>query len=343
MRKALNSARNQGSSKKALNSARNQGSSKKALITGIGGFAGSHLAQHLISQKISVSGFVHPNHPSHNLEYLDIKAHLIKCDILDKESVVRNIKNTSFDYIFHLAAFSSPQKSFENPKETLENNILGQLNILETLAKNKSKAKILIIGSSDEYGNAGENNSSVGESVQFNPSSPYAVSKTAQDLLGRQFFLNQKLNVVRVRPFNHIGPMQTTAFVVPAFANQIADLEKKGDGLIKVGNLNVYRDFTDVRDVVKAYLLAVEKGKVGDVYNIGSGKAYKIADILDKLISFSTVKIKIKKDKKLFRKENMVKIICDFSKFKKMTGWEPQIPIEKTLSDTIDYERSRLN
>ena len=316
---------------------------KKALITGIAGFAGSHLAQHLISRKISVSGFIHPDHPIYNLEHLGIKANLIKCDILDKASVDRNLKNTSFDYIFHLAAFSSPQNSFENPKETLENNILGQLNILETLAKNKSKAKILIIGSSDEYGNASEMDSSIDESVQFNPSSPYAVSKVAQDLLGRQFFLNQKLNVIRVRPFNHIGPRQSTVFVVPAFAHQIADLENKGGGIIKVGNLNVYRNFTDVRDVAKAYLLAVEKGKIGDVYNIGSGNAYKIADILDKLISFSTVKIKIKKDKKLFREEHTVKILCDFSKFKKITGWQPQIPIEKTLSDTINYERHRLN
>lgn len=328
--------------KKALNPARNQGYSKKALITGIAGFAGSHLAEYLISKSVSTYGFIHPKHPSNNLEKIEDKLNIIECNILDKNSLLHSLKNNEFDYIFHLAAFSSPPKSFENPKETLENNIIGQLNLLEALAKIKSNAKILVVGSADEYGNIDPKNLPVNESAPLNPASPYAVSKVAQDLLGYQFYLHYNLNIVRVRPFNHIGPRQSPAFVVSAFASRIVHIEKKGGGEIKVGNLGTFRDFTDVRDIVKAYLLALEKCKVGEVYNIGSGKLYKIADILDKLIALSRVKIKIIKDKSLIRLQEISKIYCDFSKFHQATGWEPQIPLKKTLSDTIEYERNKL-
>ena len=314
---------------------------RKALITGIGGFVGGHLTDHLISQKIAVTGFIHPSHHSHNLDNLKKKANLVECDILNKQLIAKKLSN-SFDCIFHLAAFSSPSKSFENSKETLENNILGELNLLEALKKINSKAKILIVGSSDEYGDINHNRL-VNEEFPLNPSSPYAVSKVAQDLLGWQYFLNYGLQIVRVRPFNHIGPGQSTAFVVSAFASRIAQLEKKGGGIMRVGNLDAYRDFTDVRDMVRAYLLALEKGKLGEVYNIGLGKLYKISDIFKKLISLSKVKVKEKQDKTLHRSSDTNKITCDYSKFKKKTNWKPSIPIEKTLSDTINYERERLN
>lgn len=315
---------------------------KKALITGIAGFVGSHLSEHLLSQNIDIYGFVHPKHPQNNLNLQNHKIKVIKCDILDKKSLEQTIKDINFDYVFHLAAFSSPPQSFLNPKETLENNIIGQLNLLQSLVKVSSKAKILIVGSADEYGKVKNENLPIDESVPFAPLSPYAVSKVAQDLLGYQFFLHDKLNIIRVRPFNHIGPRQFKAFVVSAFASQIAALEQKGGGNLKVGNLETWRDFTDVRDIVRAYLLVLEKGKIGDVYNIGSGKAHKIGDILNKLISFSNVKIKIIQDKNLMRPVDIKKIYCDYSKFHKQTGWKPQIPILKTLSDTINYERQLL-
>lgn len=316
---------------------------KKALITGIGGFVGGYLTDYLLSKKISVIGFTHPNHFSPNTEKLKQKIHLIECDVLDKNSVDKYLKNLSLHYVFHLAAFSSPPKSWENPKETLENNIIGQLNILEALAKKKSTAKILIIGSADEYGHVDEKNLPINESTPLNPDTPYAVSKVAQDLLGKQFFLHFGLKIIRVRPFNHTGPGQSTEFVIPAFAKQIAQIEQSGIGEIKVGNLNTYRDFTDVRDMVKAYLLALEKCKFGDVYNIGSGKSYKISDILKKLISLSSTKIKVVRDKKLIRSIDTAKKYCDYSKFHAQTGWKVEIPIEKTLSDTINYERNRLS
>ncbi len=316
---------------------------KKALIAGAGGFVGSHLAEHLLSKKISTFGFVHPNHPSVNLKGIKEKITVVKCDILDKKSILEILKKNKFDYVFHLAAFSSPAESFQNPKETLENNIIGQLNLLESLVKTKSPAKILIVGSADEYKDISEKDLPVDESTPLEPLTPYAVSKVAQDLLGYQFYLHHKLNIIRVRPFNHIGPRQSPSFVVSAFASRIAGIEKKNGGKIKVGNLDTYRDFTDVRDMAKAYLLALEKCRLGEVYNIGSGKAYKIADILNKLISKSTVKIEVIKDKRLFHSKEILKIYCDYSKFHKATDWKPQIPIDKTLSDTIDYERQRIS
>ncbi|OGD85753.1 hypothetical protein A2164_01950, partial [Candidatus Curtissbacteria bacterium RBG_13_35_7] len=292
--------------------------------------------------KIQITGFIHPKHSTDNIGFLKDRIKLVKCDILDKHSIFNKINNTDYDYVFHLAAFSSPTQSFQNPKITLENNIIGQLNLLEALVKIKSKAKILIIGSSDEYGEVNKSNLPLNELVPLSPQSPYAVSKVAQDLLGYQFYLHHKLQIVRLRPFNHIGPRQAAIFVVPAFASQIAKLEKIGGGDINVGNLQTWRDFTDVRDIVKGYFLALDKGKIGEVYNIGSGKLYKISDILNQLLSFSKVKINIKKDKKLFRISDNNRIYCDYSKFQKQTGWKPKIPIKKTLFDTIEYERQLL-
>ena len=315
---------------------------KKALITGIAGFAGSHLAEYLYSQKFTVFGFFLPNHSLFNLSHLKGKINLINCDLLDSKKIEKNVRLINPDYVFHLAAFSSPKDSFKNPKETLKNNIFGQINLLESLAKIKSNAKILIVGSADEYGQVDPEYLPINEKTPLSPISPYAVSKVAQDMLGLQFFLHHNLHIVRVRPFNHIGPRQSLSFVVPSFAAQIAALKKKGGGIIKVGNLENSRDFTDVRDMVKAYWLALEKGKAGEVYNIGSGKAVKIADILKMMIGLSKVKIIIKKDTKRIPPQDIGTIYCDYSKFKKTTGWQPQIPIIQTLSDTIEYERSKL-
>jgi GDP-4-dehydro-6-deoxy-D-mannose reductase len=314
----------------------------RALITGIAGFAGSHLAEFLLAKKLEVFGFYLPKHSTRNVDAIKDKLHLIEVDLLKRDSVSKTIAEIKPDYVFHLAAFSSPARSFENPRETLENNIISQLNLLESLNKEKSKAKILIVGSSDEYGDVDKRHLSADEQTPLEPASPYAVSKVAQDFLGLQFFLHQKLNIVRVRPFNHIGPRQSQDFVVSAFASQIAKIEKAGEGEIKVGNLDSSRDFTDVRDMVQAYFLALEKCSFGEVYNIGTGKPVKISDILEKLISLSKVNVKVIQDKKLFRPVDLLKIYCDPTKFKKATGWLPKRPLLQTLSDTIEYERSRL-
>ena len=315
---------------------------KKALITGIAGFAGSHLAELLLSQKISVCGFFLSSHPTGNLKQIKAQIKVVACDLQNTKAVEKEVRLINPDYVFHLAAFSSPADSFKNPKETLQNNIFGQINLLESLVKIRSKAKILVIGSADEYGQIDEKYLPADENTPLKPNSPYAVSKVAQDMLGLQFFLHHKLHIVRVRPFNHIGPRQSVNFVVSAFASRIVSLEKQGKGTMKVGNLNSFRDFTDVRDMVRAYLLALDSGIPGEVYNIGCGKPIQIRKILDMLLSLSSAKIKIEKDPSLLRPVEIEKIYCNFDKFKKQTGWQPRIPLLKTLSDTIEYERSKL-
>lgn len=315
---------------------------KKALITGIAGFAGSHLAEFLLEKNFKVYGLVHPKHSIENVSHLKNKLSLYPVDILNKNAVEKKIKEVNTDYIFHLAAFSSPAQSFESPEQTLKNNIFGELYLLEALSQLKSDARILVIGSADEYGEVNENQLPLKETSQLSPISPYAVSKVVQDLLGYVYHLHNRLNIVRVRPFNHIGPRQSPNFVVSAFAAQIASLEKAGGGTMKVGDLDSWRDFTDVRDIVRAYYLALLKGEVGDVYNIGSGKLQKIGDILKTLLSLAKVKINIKKTQNLIRKTDIKKILPDISKFKKQTGWSAQIPLEKTLFDTIEYERTKL-
>lgn len=315
---------------------------KKALVTGIAGFAGSHLTDYLLTQKLQIFGFYHPNHPTENIDHIRDQIQIFPCDILNKKNVIDLVSKISPNYVFHLAAFSSPAESFKNPRKTLENNIIGQINLLDALIATRSKAKILVIGSADEYGKIPEKKLPADENTPLAPLSPYAVSKVTQDLLGLQYFLHYKLHIIRVRPFNHIGPRQSTNFVVSAFASQIAQLEKTGGGVIKVGNLNTTRDFTDVRDMARAYFLALASGIAGQVYNIGSGHAVKIADALNIMLSLSKVIIKVTHDRSRLRPGDIRNIYCDAAKFKKQTGWQPQIPLEQTLSDTIEYERQKL-
>lgn len=316
---------------------------KKALITGISGFVGSHLANYLTSQDIAVFGISHPSQKSNGVIKIRKKSVIYKCDILNKRNLKQVLGTEQFDLIFHLAAFSSPTQSILNPLETLENNIIGQVNLLEVLSEMKSYAKILIVGSSEEYGSVDEKNSPVNESTPLSPNTPYSISKLTQDFTGFYYYLHRNLNIVRVRPFNHIGPGQSTNFVVPALAAQIAKVSKGRLEIIKVGNLDSWRDFTDVRDICRAYLLSLEKGKKGEVYNLGSGNSYKIADILERLIGFSKMNIEVVADEKLIREGDTKKIVCDFSKFNKVTGWKPEIPIDITLFDTLKYEIAKLN
>lgn len=316
---------------------------KKALITGISGFVGSHLTEFLLAKKIDVYGIFREVPSLENIKHLKDKIHLTECDLENSKKTEDVIDKIKPYYVFHLAAFSSPAQSFQNPTETLKNNIFGELNLLEALQKINSKSRILIVGSADEYGDVEPKYLPVKEDMPFSPASPYAVSKVAQDMLGLQYFLHYGLHIVRVRSFNHIGPRQSQNFVVPAFASQIAHLEKQGGGIMKIGNIETYRDFTDVRDIVRAYYLALEYAQAGEVYNIGSAKAVKIADVLDTLLSFAKVKIKVVEDKARLRPADSKIIYCDYSKFKKQTGWHPQVKLSQTLFDTIEYERKKLS
>ena len=315
---------------------------KKVLITGITGFAGSYLAEHLLSLGgYDVSGTYLIDASLKSVGAIKDKLRLVKVDLSEEESVANLVKTTQPEAIFHLAALTSPADSFNNPSETITNNISLQVNLLEEIRKNNLYPKILIVSSADIYGLVSQKDLPMDENTPMMPTNPYSVSKIAQDFLGYTYYTAYKLQIVRVRPFNHIGPKQSPHFVVSSFAKQIAEIEKgKRESVLRVGNLEAKRDFTDVRDMVEAYVLAIEKGKVGEVYNIGSGTSYKISDILDKLISMSSSKIRVEKDEDLTRPNDNPELVCNASKFISLTDWKPKISIETTLRNTLDYWRN---
>ena len=315
---------------------------KNVLITGIGGFVGKHLARHLLSKNnYTITGTYHSDTGLPQFNDIQDKITLVKIDLQDSAAVNDLILKHKPDVIFHLAAQTSPAESFKNPAYTLTNNIICELNILEFLKNNKLTTRLIIISTSETYGLIKPEDLPVDELTQLRPANPYAVSKIAQDYLALQYFLSYKVDVVRLRPFNHIGPGQSDKFVVSSFAKQIAQIEKgQKDPVMKVGNLEAKRDFTDVRDVVGAYEFAVGKAASGEAYNIGQGRSHAIREILDILLTNATKKIAVEQDPTLIRPVDLPDVVCDATKFSIMTGWKPEIPVERTVKDILDYWRS---
>lgn len=315
---------------------------ERCLITGITGFAGSYMAEFLLEQgNIEVYGIRRWRSRMENIEHIKDKITLIECDLRDTSSVTTCIEEVRPDKIFHLAAQSFVPTSWLAPNETLTTNILSALNIFEAVRKTALlNTKIQIAGSSEEYGMVYEDEVPIKETNPLRPLNPYGVSKVAHDLLGYQYYMSYKLNIVRTRGFNHSGPRRGEVFVESNFAKQIAEIEKGlKEAVIYVGNLEAQRDYTDVRDMVKAYWLSLEKADMGEVYNICSGRSYKIKEVLDILLSLSKIKVEIKKDPSRIRPSDVLILLGDHTKFSEKTGWQPTIPFEKTLADILDYWR----
>ncbi|MHA1150978.1 MAG: GDP-mannose 4,6-dehydratase, partial [Promethearchaeota archaeon] len=265
---------------------------------------------------------------------------LHECDLTDAYSIRDIIKEVKPDYIFHLAAQSFVKASWTNPSQTLTNNIIGELNLLEAVRNANYKPRIMIAGSSEEYGHT---ETALNEDSPLLPLSPYGVSKVAQDLLAQQYERSYGLDIVVTRAFNHTGPRRGDVFVCSSFAKQIAEIEKGKVPVIHVGNLDAERDFTDVRDIVKAYWLALEKGEKGEVYNICSETTIPIKNILRKLLMMSKLKIEIRQDPKRMRPSDLKVLVGDCTKFKEKTEWTPSIKIEQTLEDLLNYWRNNEN
>lgn len=316
----------------------------RVLITGITGFVGSHLAEFLVEKGgIEVHGLERWRSKTDNIEHLRGRFKLHFCDIRDASSVYDLLAKVRPDRIFHLAAQSYVLVSWQAPTDTLTTNIIGQLNLFEAVRALGLKTRIQIAGSSEEYGLVAKKDLPIKETTPLNPLSPYAVSKVGQDLMAYQYYRSYNLFVVRTRAFNHTGPRRGDVFVESNFAKQLAQIESgKKEPVLYVGNLESIRDYTDVRDVVRAYWLSLEKCKAGEVYNIASGDGYRIKEVLRILLSFSSAKVKIEEDPSRMRPSDVPVLLGDSRRFRRVTGWKNEIPFEKTLQDLLNYWRDKI-
>ncbi len=318
----------------------------RALITGITGFVGSHMAEFLLSKKNEVYGTYRWRSPTENIEHIRDRINLVNCELLDSKSTFEAIKKARPDVIYHLAAQSYVPVSFEEPSHTLQANILGTLNVLEAVRSLNIDPVIHVCSSSEVYGQVRPDEVPIKETNPLRPASPYAVSKVGEDMIAFQYFLSYGMKTIRTRMFTHTGPRRGSVFAESAFAKQIAEIELgiRKDNIVHVGNLDSVRTFADVRDAVKAYWLLTEKCKPGEVYNIGGNRTMKVGEMLDYLISISTKKkaIKVKVEPSLLRPSDVRLQIPSIEKFVKTTGWQPEIPFEKTMKDLLDYWRQTL-
>ena len=319
----------------------------RSLITGITGFAGSHLAEYILSEhpETEVYGTQRWRSRTENIKGIESKIQLLECDLRDQSSVTGLIDRVRPDRIFHLAAQSFVPSSWNAPAESLTTNILGQLNLFEAVRAAGIDPWIQIACSSEEYGLVHEDELPIRETNPLRPLSPYAVSKVGQDYLGYQYFKSFGTKVVRTRGFNHDGPRRGDVFVSSNFAKQLAAIEKgKKPPVIHVGNLEARRDFTDVRDIVRGYWLALDGGcEPGEAYNICTGKDYSIQQVLDELIRISGIEVEVREDPERLRPSDVPVLLGDSSKFRKATGWEPSIPYERTLRDMLEYWRAEID
>ncbi len=312
------------------------------LVTGAGGFAGSHLVELLQShgfQNIFVTTYSSSKFLNQRLS----SSFIFQGDLTDYSFTQSVIQQAQPQVIFHLAALSTVYDSVDKAKLMLTTNTVLQYNLLEAIRHHTPQARVLAICSANQYGLVKPEEVPISENQPFRPLNPYAVSKLSQEYLAYQYYLSYKLDVIRLRAFNHTGERQTPNFVIPAFAKQIAEIEAGlKPPVIKVGNLEAIRDFTYVGDMVKAYLLAAEKGNSGAVYNLGSGHGVKIQALLDKLIKLAQVKIEIEPDPDRLRPSDVPILIADNSKFVQLTGWQLTTSLDEMLLKVLNYWRQQI-
>lgn len=311
---------------------------KKALILGGGGFVGRYLAAHLRREGWHVTVTGSRSAPA------GVDCHeSAALDILDAEAVAALLGRCAPDTLFHLAAQSSAALSWKEPARTVDVNIKGTVHILEAARKLPSPPRILLVGSSEEYGAVGEEECPIREEQPPRPGNIYAASKVCQEMIATLYHRSYGLDVLCTRSFNHIGPGQAPDFVISDFCCQTALLEKsEGEAVLRVGNLGAKRDFTDVRDVVRAYALLMEKGESGEIYNVGRGEAVSVREMLDMILSLSRREIRVEVDESRFRPLDAPLNVADTRRIREATGWTPEIPLRDTVRDTLAYWRKRV-
>jgi GDP-4-dehydro-6-deoxy-D-mannose reductase len=315
----------------------------RVLITGVTGFVGSHLVEFLFDRDdVEIWGTIRWRSKTDNIEHLRDRIHLFECDLRDASSVRTLIEQSKPEYIFHLGAQSFVPTSWHAPNETLSTNINGTLNIFEAVRSLGSHPRIQVAGSSEEYGLVHPDELPITESNPLRPLSPYAVSKVAADLLAYQYFMSYQLDVVRTRAFNHTGPRRGEVFATSTFAKQLAEIEAGiRPPIIRVGNLSTVRDFSDVRDIVRAYWMCLERGEAGAVYNISSGTGHSMQEVLDTLLEASGVHVQVQQDPQRIRPSDVPVLIGDSQKFRDATGWQGKFTFNQTLRDLLDYWRKQ--
>jgi len=317
----------------------------KVLITGIAGFVGSHFTEYFLEKGgIDIYGIERWKASTENIAHLKDKIKLYdECDINDIVSMRDILKKVNPDFIIHLAAQSFVPTSWTAPAETIKTNMIGEVNLFEALRSLKMNPKVIVAGSSEEYGFVEKKELPIKETNPLRPLSPYAVSKVGQDLLGYQYYKSYGLNVIRTRAFNHTGPRRGESFVTSNFAKQIALIEKsKQEAVIHVGNLKAERDFTDVRDMVKAYWLIMQKGSPGEVYNIGGKTIITVGQFLELLKKLAKCPIPSRVDPALLRPVDVTLQIPDTSKFEGETGWKPKYSFEESVAFLLEHCRNEV-
>ena len=317
----------------------------RILITGITGMVGSHLAEYVLQSHptVEVHGLVRWRSPLDHITGILPKIKLHQGDLRDLSSLLKMLEIVKPERIFHLAAQSYVTTSFDAPADTLTTNVVGTSNLLEAVRILKLDPVIHICSSSEVYGQVTKDEVPIRESNPFRPASPYAVSKTGEDMISLQYFLSYGIKTIRTRMFTHTGPRRGSVFAESAFALQIAKIEA---GLqsnpVRVGNLDSVRTFADVRDAVKAYWLLLEKGTPGEVYNIGGAETMTVGEMLKLLISLANCPIEYQVDPALLRPSDVTLQIPDISKFQAATGWKPEISVKQTLEDLLNYHREQI-
>jgi len=316
----------------------------KALVTGATGFSGSHLVDYLLTEDLDVYITTRHRSKTENIEHVRDKVTIVNADIRDGYSLQRVVNEIKPYYIFHLAGQSFVGESWNSPLETLSTNVLGCANMLEAVRLCGNDCKVHIAGSSEEYGFVLESETPITEDNPLRPMSPYGVSKVAQDLLGQQYCRSYGIPVVITRGFNHTGPRRGYVFASTSFARQLVMIKRgKQESVVHVGNLDAQRDYTDARDMARAYWLAITKGKAGEAYNVCSESCIRIGDMLEMLIEMSGVgDVEIRQDPDKMRPSDVPILLGSCAKFRNLTGWEMQYTFEETLRALLDYWEERI-
>lgn len=308
----------------------------KLLLTGVSGFVGRHLVEFLRAERPQVEVVGLARHPLPGVPF-------VEADLEHPASVDAALEAVAPDAIVHLAAQSSPHHSWVDPQRTLATNVLGLLHLLEAARRRGLRPRVLVVGSAEEYGLCRAEDLPLREDAPLRPLSPYAVSKVAQSFLALQYTLSGRVETVRTRTFNHTGPGRGEAFAESSFARQLAEIEAgRRPPVIDVGNLEAVRDFSDVRDVVRAYWLLLERGRAGEVYNVCSGRGVRLRDVLDRLIALSGLDVEVRLDQARLRPSDIPELVGDPGRLLAETGWQAARPLESTLCDLLEHWRRQV-